>query len=341
MKLCKPKKINNKRKKSLEETELKQICQVFTSPFIRERDLKQSSKQLENVILQFQTEFLNKKQTQENIQELKTRKEFWEGLLKLITKSSKIILYSVLKKSTIKILFSFFKTEDQEERDLIKMIIHQIYSKYVSYRIFLRQLIRNFYLNSIQNEEDFQGISEMLEITKSIISGLKVPIKKEYNQDLYKIILPLFKNPNMISYSNSLKLCVSEFIQKDLNFSQSILQFLIKFYPKTNYHKQIIFISEFQEIIPELNDSFHQFTSDSLFPFLLKLINCDNSFVTSKTLDLFQNIFFIDFFCKSSKCLGLFTNTISNCGVNHWSSEIRDKIKILGFEMRQICSDDF
>jgi len=68
-------------------------------------------------------------------------------------------------------LLELFDSEDPRERDYLKTILHRIYGRFMPLRDFIRDSIMNFFLKISYEYEENNGISELLEILCSIISG--------------------------------------------------------------------------------------------------------------------------------------------------------------------------
>jgi serine/threonine-protein phosphatase 2A regulatory subunit B' len=91
-------------------------------------------------------------------------------------------------------LVQLFESQDQRERDYLKTITHRIYIlPFGPQRKHIRkQIYFNFYTASSETGAH-SGISELLEIFGSVVSGLNAPVKAEYREALKNALMPLHK----------------------------------------------------------------------------------------------------------------------------------------------------
>mgnify|MGYP000884791251 CR=1 FL=1 len=77
-------------------------------------------------------------------------------------------------------LLELFDSEDPRERDYLKTIMHRVYGKYMSLRGYIRIQVMNMILFITYEKEEHNGLTELLEILSSIISGFNSPLKEEH-----------------------------------------------------------------------------------------------------------------------------------------------------------------
>ena len=68
-------------------------------------------------------------------------------------------------------LLELFDSEDPRERDYLKTILHRIYGKFMVLRNYIRMQVMNLILLITYEKEEHNGLTELLEILSSIISG--------------------------------------------------------------------------------------------------------------------------------------------------------------------------
>jgi len=73
-----------------------------------------------------------------------------------------------------------FDSEDEEERDYLKMTLHKLYAKVVGRRKMLRSQMNESFLRLVHETDNFNGAGEVLDIMASIISGYAVPLRAEH-----------------------------------------------------------------------------------------------------------------------------------------------------------------
>lgn len=144
-------------------------------------------------------------------------------------------------------LLELFDSEDPRERDYLKTILHRIYGRFMPLRDFIRDSIMNFFLKISYEYEENNGISELLEILCSIISGFQVPLKDTHTFFLMKGLLPLHKVGNLSTFHQHLQNCIVQFIEKDNSLTAPIISYLLKVWPITNAAKEVLYLTEIEE----------------------------------------------------------------------------------------------
>lgn len=73
----------------------------------------------------------------------------------------------------------------------------------------------NLLLFITYEKEEHNGLTELLEILSSIISGFTAPLKDEHKMFAMKVLIPLHKVKNLSSFNTQLETCMKNFIEKD------------------------------------------------------------------------------------------------------------------------------
>ncbi|XP_053993580.1 serine/threonine-protein phosphatase 2A 56 kDa regulatory subunit epsilon isoform-like isoform X2 [Hylaeus volcanicus] len=160
----------------------------------------------------------------------------------------KILKEYIDSKFIVKLL-ELFSSEDPRERDYLKTILHRIYGEIMSLRSFIRQSIHHRFLVFLEQGETFSGITELLEILASIINGFAQPLKEEHKIFLQKALLPLHKSRTLASFNQQLTYCILQYLEKDDTLVVIIITELLKYWPITNTSKEVLFLSEIEEIL--------------------------------------------------------------------------------------------
>ncbi|KAJ0030925.1 serine/threonine protein phosphatase 2A 57 kDa regulatory subunit B' kappa isoform-like isoform X1 [Pistacia vera] len=146
-------------------------------------------------------------------------------------------------------LLELFDSEDPRERDCLKTILHRTYGKFMVHRHFIRQAVSNIIYRFVFETERHNGIAELLEIFGSIISGFALPLKEEHRIFLCRALIPLHKPKSVGIYHQQLTYCVVQFIDKDPKLATTVIKGLLKYWPVTNSQKELMFISELEEVL--------------------------------------------------------------------------------------------
>ena len=100
---------------------------------------------------------------------------------------------SNISNSFIAQFLELFDSEDPRERDYLKTILHRIYGKFMPLRGYIRTQVMNLLLYITYEKEEHNGLTELLEILSSIISGFATPLKEEHREFAKRVLIPLHK----------------------------------------------------------------------------------------------------------------------------------------------------
>ncbi|CAM8960290.1 unnamed protein product [Rhodiola kirilowii] len=151
--------------------------------------------------------------------------------------------------SFISRLIDLFDSEDARERDCLKTILHRIYAKFMIHRPFIRKSISNVIYHFVFETERHNGIAELLEIFGCVISGFSLPLSGEHRTFLLRVLMPLHKPKSIGAYHQELSYCIVQFIEKEQGLAKSVLKGLLKYWPVTNSQKELMFLSELEEVL--------------------------------------------------------------------------------------------
>jgi serine/threonine-protein phosphatase 2A regulatory subunit B' len=175
----------------------------------------------------------------------------YELLLKFIGSSS--LDAKVGKKhfdnSFILKLLNLFESEDPRERDCLKTILHRIYGKFMVHRPFIRKAVTNIFYQFVFETDRHNGIAELLEVFGSVVSGFALPLKEDHKMFLWRVLIPLHKPKSVGLYLQQLTYCVTQFLEKDPKLASSVILGLLKYWSLTNCQKEVMFLSEIEEIL--------------------------------------------------------------------------------------------
>ncbi|PIN09043.1 Serine/threonine protein phosphatase 2A, regulatory subunit [Handroanthus impetiginosus] len=201
----------------------------------------------------------------------------YDFLVKFVTSSSleaKVAKKHVNHAFILKII-DLFDSEDPRERDCLKAILHRIYGKFMVHRPFIRKSVSNVFYRFVFEVDKHNGIAELLEIFGSVITGFALPLKEEHKIFLWKALIPLHKPKSLGVYFQQLSYCVTQFIEKDPKLAGSVIMGLLKYWPITNSQKEVMFLSEIEEILEVISMTEFQ---KIMVPLFCRLRHCINSY---------------------------------------------------------------
>ncbi|KAI0831415.1 protein phosphatase PP2A0 B subunit gamma isoform [Trametes gibbosa] len=220
-------------------------------------------------------------------------------------------------------LLELFDSEDPRERDFLKTTLHRIYGKFLNLRAPIRRSINNVFFHFIYETERHNGIAELLEILGSIINGFALPLKKEHKTFLMRVLLPLHKVKSLSMYHPQLAYCVVQFLEKDASLAEEVVLGLLKFWPKVNSPKEVMYLSEMEEVLDVIDPAEFQKIQEPLFQQLARCINSQHFQVAERALMYWNNEYIVNLMSDNLAVIlpivfpALYTNSRS-----HWNRTI-------------------
>ncbi|KAK4687624.1 serine/threonine-protein phosphatase 2A regulatory subunit B', partial [Tremellales sp. Uapishka_1] len=191
-------------------------------------------------------------------------------------------------------LLELFDSEDPRERDFLKTTLHRIYGKFLNLRAFIRRSINNVFFQFVYETERHNGIAELLEILGSIINGFALPLKEEHKIFLTRVLLPLHKAKSLALYHPQLAYCVVQFLEKDAQLTEEVLLGLLRYWPKVNSPKEVMYLNEVEEILDVIEANEFSKIMQPLFLQLARCINSQHFQVAERALYYWNNEYIVN-----------------------------------------------
>lgn len=229
----------------------------------------------------------------------------YEFLLRLATstETDSKLLAKYFNRSFVLILLDLFDSEDPRERDYLKTILHRIYGNFMSLRPFIRRAINNVFFKFIYETDRHNGIAELLEILGSIINGFALPIKEQHKQFLSRVLLPLHKVTYVSVFHPQLSYCVTQFLEKDATLAPKIVKAILKFWPVTNSKKELMFLTEIEEVLDRVQSHHLQEAQVPLFQQIANSINSPHFQVSERAIYVLNNDVILRFITNNREVL--------------------------------------
>ncbi|KEF63415.1 uncharacterized protein A1O9_01393 [Exophiala aquamarina CBS 119918] len=189
-------------------------------------------------------------------------------------------------------LLELFDSEDPRERDFLKTTLHRIYGKFLNLRSYIRRSINNVFFQFVYETERFNGIAELLEILGSIINGFALPLKEEHKLFLTRVLLPLHKAKSLSMYHPQLAYCIVQFLEKDAALTEEVVLGLLRYWPKTNSTKEVMFLNEVEDIFEVMDPQEFAKVQEPLFNQLAKSVASPHFQVAERALYFWNNEYF-------------------------------------------------
>jgi serine/threonine-protein phosphatase 2A regulatory subunit B' len=149
--------------------------------------------------------------------------------------------------------------------------------------------MNNIFFQFVYEDEKHQGIAELLEILGSIINGFALPLKDEHKNFLFRVLLPLHKAKSLSLYHPQLAYCVVQFLEKDCSLTWEVVKHLLKFWPKVNSQKEIMYLNEIEEILDVVEPGEFQKIMVPLFQRLSRCLGSQHFQVAERVLFYWNN----------------------------------------------------
>lgn len=233
-------------------------------------------------------------------------------------------------------LLDLFDSEDQREREYLKTILHRVYGKFMVHRPFIRKSINNIFYHFIFETEKHNGIAELLEILGSIINGFALPLKEEHKLFLVRALIPLHKPKCVAMYHQQLSYCITQFVEKDFKLADTVIRGLLKYWPITNSSKEVMFLSELEEVLEATQAAEFQRCMVPLFRQIARCLNSSHFQVAERALFLWNNDHIGNLITQNRKViLPIIFPALERNTRSHWNQAVQS----LTLNVRKIFSD--
>ncbi|XP_062217907.1 serine/threonine protein phosphatase 2A 57 kDa regulatory subunit B' kappa isoform-like [Phragmites australis] len=220
-------------------------------------------------------------------------------------------------------LLELFDSEDPRERDCLKTILHRIYGKFMVHRPIIRKAVSNIFYHLVFETDRHNGIAELLEVFGSVISGFALPLKEEHKIFLWRILIPLHKPKTVGVYLQQLTYCVTQFVEKEPELASSVILGLLRYWPITNSQKEVMFLSEIEEVLEATNMGEFQKCMVPLFRRIAHCINSSHFQVSERALFMWNNDHIISLVAQNRQVLvPIVTPALEENIHNHWNLSV-------------------
>ncbi|KAK2075788.1 hypothetical protein QBZ16_001529 [Prototheca wickerhamii] len=201
--------------------------------------------------------------------------------------------------------------------------------KFMVHRPFIRKAINYVFYHFVFETERHNGIAELLEILGSIINGFALPLKDEHKNFLIRALLPLHKPKCLPQYHQQLSYCITQaqdsahFVEKDPELAVPVLQGLLKFWPITNSHKEVLFIGELEEVLEITKPKEFEIVIEPLFRRISRCLTSSHFQVAERSLFLWNNDAIVLLVTQyKEKVLPLVIGALEENAAHHWNSAV-------------------
>ncbi|KAH8701976.1 phosphatase 2A regulatory B subunit-domain-containing protein [Talaromyces proteolyticus] len=224
-------------------------------------------------------------------------------------------------------LLELFDSEDPRERDFLKTTLHRIYGKFLNLRSYIRRSINNVFFQFTYETERFNGIAELLEILGSIINGFALPLKEEHKLFLTRVLIPLHKPKGLSMYHPQLAYCIVQFLEKDSALTEDVVLGLLRYWPKVNSTKEVMFLNEVEDIFEVMDPAEFAKVQESLFTQLAKSVASPHFQVAERALYFWNNEYFCNLVSDNVETiLPIMFAPLYENSKGHWNKTIHSMV---------------
>jgi serine/threonine-protein phosphatase 2A regulatory subunit B' len=204
------------------------------------------------------------------------------------------------------------------------------------HRPFIRRAINHVFYRFVYETERHNGIAELLEILGSIINGFALPLKEEHKMFLRRALLPLHKPKCLPLYHQQLSYCVTQFVEKDSSLAEVVIRGLLRFWPVTNSHKEVLFLGELEEILELTQDKEFAAVSEPLFRQISKCLTSCHFQVGERSLFLWNNEYILQLVHHNKELIiPLIVGALEENAKQHWNPAVHS----LSLNVRKMFQD--
>ncbi|WVZ65737.1 hypothetical protein U9M48_015053 [Paspalum notatum var. saurae] len=243
-------------------------------------------------------------------------------------------------------LLALFASEDPRERDRLKTLYHQLYSKLTAERAFMRRSMAAALLRFVYDAgpaDRHCGAAELLEICGSIINGFAVPLKDEHRAFLLRVLLPLHRTRCAHTYHRQLAYCVLQFLHKDPGLADAVVTGILRRWPVTNCQKEVLLIEELEEILDVLQPNQFQNLAVPICSRIARCVSSCSSQVAERALYVWNNERFLELATSSpgvmEKILPAFVASVESNLETHWSKCVQQVTASVKSLLEQVAPD--
>ncbi len=177
---------------------------------------------------------------------------------------------------------------------------------------------------------------ELLEILGSIINGFALPLKEEHKNFLERGLIPLHKPKSLALYHQQLSYCVTQFVEKDPRLAEVVIRGLLKFWPLTNSHKEVMFLGELEEILELTQPEEFSAVTEPLFRQISRCLMSSHFQVGERSLFLWNNEYIVSLVSQHrAQVLPLVVGALEHNAKHHWNPAVHN----LSLNVRKMFQD--
>lgn len=256
---------------------------------------------------------------------------------------SESMLKQFLTESYIQRLLDLFETNNIQERDYLKQIVHKLYAKVIKRRKVFRKMFNNHFITLVHERDMENGVSEILDIYSSIISGFAVPLRPEHVDFFKHFLTPMLKVHTCSNFYEELLRCILIFLNKDNKLAYHLLDTLLEFWPNGNTAKELGYLITIYESMDFLTS--HSNFDDILVQFFKRVAQClgsEHIQIIDRTMTFFEKDSLLHKVHEHSGIVfPLIVPVIERQLKEHWHKILKDNFRDLKVILREADANSY
>jgi serine/threonine-protein phosphatase 2A regulatory subunit B' len=201
-------------------------------------------------------------------------------------------------------LLALLQSADPRERDYVKTIMHGLYVRNMPVRVFLRQRMGDALLSVVHERRFHAGVSEILEILGSVVSGFAVPLRPDHLVLLGRVLMPLHTAPGFPTFHGELVTVLSLFLEKDPSSTVNvIMRGLVRVWPWQSSSKIVLLLNELEDFLDQTPPAEFARVSEQLLRVLARCMQSSHLQVAERALRLWNNQYFMSLVAQQRVCI--------------------------------------
>ncbi|KAF9963846.1 Serine/threonine-protein phosphatase 2A 56 kDa regulatory subunit gamma isoform [Modicella reniformis] len=206
-------------------------------------------------------------------------------------------------------------------------IVYEFFLRFIESPDFNTNMAKKYIDHHFILQERHNGIAELLEILGSIINGFALPLKEEHKTFLTKVLLPLHKARSLTLYHPQLAYCVVQFLEKDPALTEEVVHGLLRFWPKVNSPKEVMFLNEIEEILDVIEPSEFVKIEAPLFTQIARCVSSPHFQVAERALYYWNNEYIVNLIHdNANEILPIVFQSLYKNSKTHWNRTIHGLI---------------
>mmetsp|Transcript_18948 Transcript_18948/g.44111 ORF Transcript_18948/g.44111 Transcript_18948/m.44111 type:complete len:1051 (+) Transcript_18948:81-3233(+) len=228
--------------------------------------------------------------------------------------------------SFVRAVFEYLDSDDARERDALKTLVQQMYSKLSKLRDAIIGALRYELTKTVYERESHRGVKELLELASDLTKGfsssvLDIKVPKDF---LTRILLPMHKLYALNEFHSCLVTCIKKYVELDARLTYVIITKLLKVWPVAAASKQVLYLDEIEEMLKMTPQIQFRRMQESLVRRIALCIESPHYQVAERALLLWNTEGFVKLVNQNAR--SLLPHLIGPLSKTHWFQAVNQRL---------------